>query len=151
MKFFDDNDEYLSKKMIKFRNEIEKLFHLHFGFFPTEDLSYSFKTNPAPIDIYTKENKLTVEVELPGIPKENILIGIHHNVLVIRWKAEHKIKPNVNFHCLERRTGRFERFVLLPVAPLKENISASLSNGVLKISFDIGGLFINLETLIPIS
>ncbi len=154
MKFFYEDDD-LSKKIIKFRNEIEKLFHNNFGLFNAEDLPYSFKTNSAayaPIDIYTNENTLTVEIELPGIKKDNIVIGIHHNVLVVRWKAEKadKTKPAVNFHCLERRFGRFEKFVLLPVSPLKENTNASLSNGVLKISFDISGLFVNFDTLISI-
>ena len=58
MKFFYEDDD-LSKKIIKFRNEIEKLFHNNFGLFNAEDLPYSFKTNSAPyapIDIYTHEN-----------------------------------------------------------------------------------------------
>ncbi len=146
----------MTKKIIKFRNEIEKLFHSNFGLFNPEDFPYFFKSNSvpySPIDIYTHENTLTVEIELPGIKKDNILIGIHHNVLVIRWKSEEKnnTKQAVNFHCLERRFGRFEKFILLPVVPLKENTKASLSNGVLKINFDIGGLFINFDTLIPVS
>jgi HSP20 family molecular chaperone IbpA len=157
MKFFEENEK-LTNKMIKFKNEVERLFHFHFGFFPIDDLPYSFKSNPghinsAYIDIYTNKNKLTIEIELPGISKKNILIGVHNNILAIRWKSEHndKMKSTAKFHCLERRFGRFERFVLLPLTPSKQNISAVLSDGVLKIYFDIGGLFINSETLIPIS
>lgn len=150
MKLFDD-DENFSKKIIKFKNEVEKLFYYHFGFFPIEDLPYSFKTNSSPIDIYINKSKLTIEIELPGVSKDNILIGIHNNILAIRWKSEPKIKSNVNFFCLERRFGRFERFVLLPITPSKQNISAVLSDGVLRIDFEIGDLFINSETLIPVS
>ncbi|MHB1546090.1 MAG: Hsp20/alpha crystallin family protein [bacterium] len=149
MEFFDNNENF-NKKMIKFKNEIEKLFHFHFGFFPIEDLPYSFKANSAPIDIYTDKNKLTIEIELPGISRNNILIAVHNNILAIRWKSEPKIKSTVNFFCIERRFGRFERFVLLPVTPSKQNIRAVLSDGVLSIYFEIGDIFINSETLIPI-
>ena len=150
MKFFDDNENF-NKRMIKFKNEIEKLFHFHFGFFPMEDLPYSFKTNSAPIDIYSDKSKLTIEIELPGISKDDILIAVHNNILAIRWKSEPKIKSTVNFFCIERRFGRFERFVLLPVTPSKQNMRAALEGGVLSIYFEIGDIFINSGTLIPIS
>ncbi|MHB1660556.1 MAG: Hsp20/alpha crystallin family protein [bacterium] len=150
MKFFDDNENF-SKKMMKFKNEVERLFHYHFGFFPMEDMPYSFKTNSSPIDIYINKSKLTIEIELPGISNDNVSIGVHNNILAIRWKSEPKIKSSVNFFCLERRFGRFERFVLLPITPSKQNITAVLSDGVLRINFDIGDLFINSETSIPIS
>ena len=150
MKFFDDNENF-SRKMIKFKNEVERIFHFHFGFSPMEDLPYAFKTNSAPIDIYTNKSKLTIEIELPGISKDNILIAVHNNILAIRWKSEPKIKSTVNFFCIERRFGRFERFVLLPVTPSKQNIRAVLSDGVLSIDFEIGDIFINSETLIHIS
>ena len=150
MKFFDDNENF-SRKMIKFKNEVERIFHFHFGFFSMEDLPYAFKTNSSPIDIYTNKSRLTIEIELPGISKENILIAVHNNILAIRWKSEPKIKSTVNFFFIERRFGRFERFVLLPVTPSKQNIRAVLSDGVLSINFEIGDIFINSETLIPIS
>jgi HSP20 family protein len=94
---------------------------------------------------------LTIEIELAGISKDNILIAVHNNILVIRWKSEPKIKSTVNFFCIERRFGRFERFVLLPVTPSKQNIRAVLSDGVLSINFEIGDVFMDSETLIPIS
>ncbi len=149
MKLFDD--ENFGKKIIKFKNDVERLFYFHFGFLPIEDLPYSFKTNSAPIDIYINKNYLSIEIELPGISKENIFISVHDNILVIRWKSEPKIKPEVNFYCLERRFGRFERFVLLPAFPSTQNIKAVLSDGVLKINFEIGDIFTNSETLVYIS
>ena len=79
MKFFDDNENF-SRKMIKFKNEVERIFHFHFGFFPMEDLPYAFKTNSAPIDIYTNKSKLTIEIELPGISKDNILLAVHISI-----------------------------------------------------------------------
>ncbi|HEC24835.1 MAG TPA: Hsp20/alpha crystallin family protein [bacterium] len=150
MEFFDENASF-SKKMTKFKKAVERLFYYHFGPFSSEDLPYSFKANSSPIDIYMNKNKLTVEIELPGTPIENISIGVHGNILAIRWRLEPKIKTNVNFFCLERKFDRFEKFILLPIAPAKDNISAVLSNGVLSINFEIGDLFVNAEAVIPIT
>lgn len=149
MNFFDDNDSF-NKRISEFKKEVERLFNDLFGVFSLEDLNYSFKAENPPIDIYIDRSKLTVEIELPGIPRENIAIGVRDNILAIMWKLEPKTNSNVNFFCLERRFGRFEKFILLPISPAKHFVRAVLSNGVLRINFELSDIFIHSDTGIPI-
>ncbi|MCL4542590.1 MAG: Hsp20/alpha crystallin family protein [Deltaproteobacteria bacterium] len=149
MNFFDENENF-NKKIIKFKKEVERLFNYLFESFSHEELAYSFKTNGPPIDTYINRSKLVVEIELPGVSKENIAIGVRDNILAIMWKLEPKANSNVNFFCMERRFGKFEKFILLPISPAKHFVKAVLSNGVLKISFELSDIFLRPDIGIPI-
>ena len=81
-----DTDENFNKKITKFKKEVERLFNYLFESISSEELSGSFKANTPPIDIYTANNKLIIEVEIPGVLKDNIFIKIRENILILRWK-----------------------------------------------------------------
>jgi HSP20 family protein len=79
-------------------------------------------------------DKLTVEVELPGLDAKDIDISLEDDILHI--KGERKFANEVkeeNYHRIERAYGYFERNVPLPRKVDGEKVSASVNGGVLKI------------------
>jgi len=79
-----------------------------------------------------EDDKYIIELEVPGVKKDEINLGLKNDVLTISWnrKNEHKSKSkNVRY---ERSEGSFNRsFDVEGVNP--EKIEAELKNGVLKI------------------
>ncbi len=146
MNHYNASDNY-NNKIRKFKKEVEKLFRELFESIYLEDLSASFSANTSPIDIYNTKNKLIIELEVPGVKKEDIAIIIQDNILIIKWFLNSDLNnfnnghiesdENIRFLCMERRFGKFEKFLLLPFSPANKNIKALLSNGVLKIIFNI--------------
>ncbi len=148
-----DTDENFNKKIIKFKKEVERLFSYLFESISSEELSGSFKANTPPIDIYTTNDKLVIEVEIPGVLKDNIFIKIRENILILRWTLKPlSIEGEVRFLCMERRFGKFEKFMLLPFNPGNKNVKAFLDNGVLKIIFKVkDDKDLGLEIDIPVN
>lgn len=75
-----------------------------------------------------------IDVDLPGIKKEDINIDIHEHSLTI--SGERKTKEEVkeeDYHKIETTFGKFERVFTLPKNIDIENITASNENGVLEI------------------
>ncbi len=76
-----------------------------------------------------------LEVDLPGVNKENIEISVNEGVLTISGerKLERK-EEKENYTRIESFFGRFERSFKLPADADSENIEAKFENGVLKLS-----------------
>jgi len=75
-----------------------------------------------------------VEVELPGVKKEDISIDVNEDVLTI--SGERKIKEEQkeeNFYKVESVYGKFERSFNLPEDVDTDKIEAKSENGVLEI------------------
>ncbi|MBN1756210.1 Hsp20/alpha crystallin family protein [bacterium] len=87
------------------------------------------------VDIYENEDTLNVEVEVPGIQKEDINISVSNNVLTISGKKElEKEEKDRNYHRVERTYGEFRRTFTLPSGMDTEKIKASYKSGVLKVT-----------------
>ena len=75
-----------------------------------------------------------IEVDLPGVKKEDINIDVDDNTLTIsgerKLKEEHK---EDNFYKVESVYGKFERAFSLPEDVDTEKIEAEHKNGVLEI------------------
>ena len=75
-----------------------------------------------------------IEVELPGIKKEDISIDINEDTLTI--SGERKVKDEQkedNFYKVESVYGKFERSFSLPEDVNTDKIEATSKNGVLEI------------------
>jgi HSP20 family protein len=75
-----------------------------------------------------------VEVDLPGIKKEDIDIDVQNNVLTI--SGERKTKKEVkeeDYYKIESQYGKFSRSFTLPEKVDTENIHAESKNGVLEV------------------
>lgn len=76
-----------------------------------------------------------IEVDLPGIKKENIKIDLKENILrVYGERKESKKQENAKQHYSEVFYGSFTREFVLPAAVKKEGIKAHYENGVLLIT-----------------
>ncbi|MDD3343481.1 MAG: Hsp20/alpha crystallin family protein [Sulfurospirillaceae bacterium] len=75
-----------------------------------------------------------IEVDLPGVKKEDISIDVKENQLIVsgerQFKAERKEK---DYYKLESSYGKFQRSFALPENVDLENIEATTSEGVLEV------------------
>ncbi len=86
------------------------------------------------IDMYSTTEELTLEVEMPGVKKEDIELYIHKNTLKLTaLKAEAVEDKKTNYVCLERVFGRLYRSVEIPFPVNTSLIKATYKNGVLTI------------------
>ena len=88
-----------------------------------------------PVDLCETEKLISIRVELPGVPADDIKIGISNTKLRI-W-GEKKRRPNrrriISYLCSERSFGKFGRIVPLRWTFSIREATAELSNGVLLI------------------
>lgn len=85
-------------------------------------------------DILESKKGWTVKVELPGIKKEDIYVGLEGNYLVVKAekKAEKETKDKTYYSC-ERSYGQYYRRISLPYPVYTDQLTASYENGVLEI------------------
>ena len=87
------------------------------------------------VDICETSGEIIVEVELPGVRREDVRIEIEGDVLHItgerRTTAERQER---NYYRLERHYGRFARQLRLPSTVDREGIRAEFDAGILIIT-----------------
>ena len=86
------------------------------------------------VDIYETKESIVLNVELPGVTKEDIALEVKDSTLTI--KGEKKLEKNVkeeNFHRLERSYGSFTRAFTLPSTVQQEKVKAKFRDGILEI------------------
>ena len=86
------------------------------------------------IEVFERDEKFVVRVDLPGLKKEDVKIEATHDELVI--EGERKFETSVKeegFHRTERTYGRFFRRIAIPEHVKAENAVAAFKNGVLEI------------------
>jgi HSP20 family protein len=111
------------------QREIDRLFDGFFRGTRTEGAFY-----PA-VDVYETKDSVVVEVEVPGMKKDDIKITIEDDVLRIHGekKVEREEKDR-NYYVVERSYGTFERTFRLPDYVDPEKIKAKFDKGVLTIT-----------------
>jgi HSP20 family protein len=87
------------------------------------------------VDIVENDNDFVVNVELPGVRKEDVKITVNDGVLTVKGekKQERELKED-QYRRLERSFGAFERSFTLPTTAQSERIGANYNNGVLMIT-----------------
>ena len=136
----DSSSKAVSKKSnpnSRPRNEWEAFWGplVHPGFMRW-DLANDDGGNFSPsIDIHEDDKALTFDVELAGIPKEDINVEVHDGVLTVSGekKYEKKEEKDGKVHRIERRYGSFKRSIGLPDTADADNVEAKSDNGVLHI------------------
>ena len=85
-------------------------------------------------DIYEKDNKYFIEMDVPGYKKEDIKIEVDKGNIVIRAEKEAKEEENKKYWHRERKMyGKIERSFHLEDMD-EESIKASFKDGILKIA-----------------
>ncbi len=86
--------------------------------------------------VNTREGEFAyhIEVDLPGVKKEDIHVDLKDDVLTI--SGERKTKEEINekdYYKMESSYGKFQRNFTLPENADAENINANAENGVLEV------------------
>jgi HSP20 family protein len=101
-------------------------------------------TNEEPREVFdfvpavnTREDKdaYHIELDLPGVKKEDVEISVDKNILTIKGKREVKKEEEKNdYYRVESAYGTFARSFTLPEKVDVENIKAANENGVVEIT-----------------
>ena len=85
-------------------------------------------------EVIDKEGSVVVQVELPGISREDCDISIHGRTLRIRGeKRMDREHIGDSYYVMERAYGSFERVIPLPDDVDPDSAHATLRSGVLKL------------------
>lgn len=104
-------------------------------FFNTGNSAFEENTLMPSIDIYEVENSLVVEVEAPGLKKENLKLTLEDNILTIEGEKKSVERNNVvRIFRSERTFGNFKRSFTLPVDVDPDKVNAKFENGILTIT-----------------
>lgn len=121
------------RDLMNLQDEVNRLFRRSF-FRGVEPAAETVATWAPAIDMYETDDKLTVEVELPGLEAKDVEISLEDDILHI--KGERRFSSEVkeeNYHRIERAYGMFERTIPLPRKVDEDKVSATVADGVLKI------------------
>ncbi|HCI29646.1 MAG TPA: Hsp20/alpha crystallin family protein [Fervidobacterium sp.] len=84
------------------------------------------------VDAYETNDKLVLEVEVPGVKKDELKVSVEDGVLRITGeKKTEKDEKGRNYRIVERSFGKFERAFVIPEYVNVKDISAKYDNGVL--------------------
>ncbi len=94
------------------------------------------KTSIKPkVDVYGTDNEYVIEAELPGIEEKDLSIDLKDDVLVLSAEMKHEEKTEEKgYYRVERSYGSFKRILNVPEDADKENITAKLNKGILRVT-----------------
>ena len=87
-----------------------------------------------PIDIYEGPDGLVLEADLPGVPDDQLTIQLEDNVLNLRGRVSPMPHDGARVLHEEYRPGDFARSFILSDEVDRSKITASLKNGVLRVT-----------------
>ncbi len=120
------------RQIMTLRDAMDRLFDEAF----TRPIFNLGMTPSAPsIDLYQTDDSVVVEAALPGLKANDVQITVTGDVLTLRGNFEQETeKKEATYHLRERRTGSFERSILLPTEVQTDKAVSEFENGILTIS-----------------
>lgn len=116
------------------QNEMSRMLE---NFFPSRNPAAATDSGvwrPA-VDIHETEDAYTIDVELPGLKKDEVSLNYQDGTLAISGERKQESESHQkNSHRIERFYGKFYRSFSFPTAVDGDRIQASFSDGVLKVS-----------------
>lgn len=86
------------------------------------------------VDVLEGDKALSIDIELPGVAKEDMKVEARDNVLTISGERKRREEFNTNECCRsERHYGKFTRSFSLPDTIQTDKIEAHFENGVLSL------------------
>ena len=115
--------ENLNRSVKRMFGEMPDFFGSDSGFFPR-------------VDIIEAEKELKINVELPGLKKEDVKLVVENGLLSISGKREKETenKDELNILRSEIYQGSFNRSFRLSEEYDSENIKAKFENGILSVT-----------------
>jgi len=84
-----------------------------------------------PINIFRDGEDYIVVAELPGVAKDDIDVQVHRNRIRLTGRKKLEYGDGSSIHRRERRAGKFDRTVTLPLSIDPDSVTAELHNGIL--------------------
>lgn len=84
-----------------------------------------------PVDIFEDADGITLKADLPGVPKENLAIGVEGEALTIEGRVSLEEPARMTGVYAEVRVAHYKRTFALARDLDAERIDANLKNGVL--------------------
>ena len=92
------------------------------------------ETAHPPMDIYEDESGVHVELEVPGMTRDELKIRLDRDRLSVEgFKHSEGDRECLRYMCVEREFGVFRRIVEVPVSVDASGVRGILAEGVLKI------------------
>jgi HSP20 family protein len=122
----------------RFAEEMDRMFD-DFGLTRRWGTPFSRETGGegwAPdIDVFQKNNELTIRADLPGLKKDEISVEISDNAITIHGERKrHHEEEREGYYRSERTYGSFYRTIPLPEGAITEQAKANFRDGVLEIT-----------------
>ncbi len=122
------------RNMATLQDRINRLFEDAFPRTPGGDEELSASAWHPLVDIFETSHGVAIQVDLPGVNKEDVSVEVKENVLTIRGerKADQTVADD-HFYRRERPIGTFQRSFATHAIISPGDIKATFKNGVLKI------------------
>ena len=103
--------------------------------FCCSDADVPLKANWEPnTDIVESEEQVTIRMELAGISRDQVTIHLKNGKLIVTGvRSEQKPDKKAYYHQLELHYGTFIKIIALPESIEHNDITATLSDGLLEI------------------
>lgn len=103
-----------------------------------DDVMGAFQGEPIThipsVDMYSTPEELVIEVEMPGVRKDDIEVLFHKNCLTLKaLKFDCFEEQRINYVCMERVFGRIFRSIEIPFPVDTARINATYKSGILTI------------------
>lgn len=90
------------------------------------------------LDIFEKDARFIVKIEIPGMKEDDIEVSTAGNTLTIKGEKKSEEIEQEDYYHVERFYGKFTRSIALPLNINTDNIEAKYENGVLEVSLPKG-------------
>jgi HSP20 family protein len=124
----------LTSDLSHIQREMNRMLDTFFRGGVADDGSFGSFWSP-PVDVREREDTYLVEVELPGLTKDDVKITMENNILTILGeKKQEKEEKRGDYHRSERVYGSFQRSFTLPSSVKNDKIEAQYKNGILTVT-----------------
>lgn len=113
------------------QNQINRVFG---DLFPNPNGKEDTRLWSPAVDVHESNDAFTIEVELPGMKKEDVILNYQDGTLAISGeRKQEKETAEKNVHRVERVYGKFSRSFHFPTPVDGNAIRASFSDGLLTV------------------
>jgi len=122
------------RDVAELQNRINRMFDESFAGSRNPDDEVALRTWRPAVDIYETESGIVIEIELPGVSKEEVAVEVKDDVLTL--KGQRSASPHIkedNYYRRERLYGPFKRSFTLHHNIQPALIKATFKDGILQI------------------
>lgn len=116
--------------LLRLQEELDRFFGK-----PLHDLGLTGPNVFPLVNVFTDENGLVVQAEVPGVKPDQLDVQVDPGRLTITGERTLNADEKCSYHRRERRAGRFSRTIQLPRDLDPDQAKAEYRNGLLTVRF----------------